>query len=53
MFDLRAATRQRLTTAGVQNVIDLDRCTICDERMFSHRRQGAAAGRQAAIAWLP
>lgn len=53
MLDLRAAARERLTAAGAQNVLDLDRCTICDERMFSHRRQGAAAGRQAAIAWLP
>ena len=53
MLDLRAVARERLTAAGVQNVIDLDCCTICDERMFSHRRQGAAAGRQAAIAWLP
>jgi copper oxidase (laccase) domain-containing protein len=27
-------------------------CTICDERFFSHRRQGKAAGRQAGIAWV-
>jgi YfiH family protein len=53
MLDLRAVARERLTKAGIENVLDIDRCTICDERMFSHRRQGAAAGRQAAIAWLP
>ncbi len=27
-------------------------CTICDERYFSHRREGPAAGRMAGIAWL-
>ena len=27
-------------------------CTICDERFFSHRREGARAGRQAGVAWL-
>jgi YfiH family protein len=53
MLGLRAVARKRLIAAGVESVIDIDRCTICDERMFSHRRQGSAAGRQAAIAWLP
>lgn len=52
-LDLRALARERLHLAGVDRVIDLDVCTICDERMFSHRREAAAAGRQAAIAWLP
>jgi copper oxidase (laccase) domain-containing protein len=27
-------------------------CTICDERYFSHRREGSRAGRQAGVAWL-
>jgi len=27
-------------------------CTICDERFFSHRREGADAGRNAGVAWL-
>jgi copper oxidase (laccase) domain-containing protein len=27
-------------------------CPICDERVFSYRRQGDAAGRQAGAAWL-
>jgi YfiH family protein len=53
MLDLRAAARERLGAAGVESVIDVERCTICDTRMFSHRREGAAAGRQAAVAWLP
>ena len=53
MLDLRAAARERLAAAGVEQVQDVDLCTICDRRLFSHRRQGAAAGRQAAVAWLP
>ena len=30
---------------------DVGRCTICDERYFSYRREGEAAGRQAGVAW--
>jgi YfiH family protein len=52
MLDLRALVRRRLHAAGVQQVSDVERCTICDPRLFSHRREGQAAGRQAAIAWL-
>jgi polyphenol oxidase len=50
--DLRAIARQRLLAAGVAEVRDVEACTICDERFFSHRREGACAGRQAGIAWL-
>jgi len=53
ILDLRRLARERLLSAGVAHVQDLDICTICDERLFSHRREGSAAGRQAAIAWLP
>lgn len=53
MLDLRAAARERLSAAGVTEVRDVEICTICDRRLFSHRREGAAAGRQAAVAWLP
>lgn len=53
MLDLRAAARERLDAAGVVEVRDLDLCTICDRRLFSHRREGALAGRQGAVAWLP
>lgn len=53
MLDLRAAARERLVAAGVAEVQDVDLCTICDRRLFSHRREGALAGRQAAVAWLP
>jgi YfiH family protein len=51
-IDLRAIARKRLLAAGVTEVRDLDLCTICDERFFSHRREGARAGRQAGVAWL-
>jgi YfiH family protein len=53
MLDLRAAARERLGAAGVADIRDVDLCTICDRRLFSHRREGAAAGRQGAVAWLP
>ncbi len=50
--DLRAIARERLRAAGVAEVSELGGCTICDERFFSHRREGKAAGRQAGVAWL-
>jgi polyphenol oxidase len=50
--DLRAVARARLLAAGVADVSELGGCTICDERFFSHRREGETAGRQAAVAWL-
>jgi YfiH family protein len=51
-IDLRAIARERLLLAGVAEVRDVDACTICDERFFSHRREGERAGRQGAVAWL-
>ena len=51
-IDLRAIARERLLAAGVAEVRDAGPCTICDERFFSHRREGARAGRQAGVAWL-
>jgi YfiH family protein len=51
-LDLRAIAHERLLAAGVGRVHDVDACTICDVRLFSHRREGARAGRQAGIAWL-
>ena len=51
-LDLAAIARDRLHAAGVARVEDVGACTICDERFFSHRREGLAAGRQAGIAWL-
>jgi len=51
-IDLRAIAHARLHAAGVAEVRDVRACTICDERFFSHRREGARAGRQAGLAWL-
>jgi polyphenol oxidase len=51
-IDLRAIAGDRLLAAGVTKVSHADACTICDERFFSHRRQGKHAGRQAGIAWV-
>ncbi len=51
-IDLHAIARERLLAAGVAEVRDVALCTICDERWFSHRREGARAGRQAGVAWL-
>jgi YfiH family protein len=52
LIDLRAIAHERLREAGVTEVLDAEACTICDERFFSHRREGARAGRQAGLAWL-
>ncbi|HTA35361.1 MAG TPA: polyphenol oxidase family protein, partial [Solirubrobacteraceae bacterium] len=51
-IDLRAIARDRLLATGVARVHEADACTICDARFFSHRREGARAGRQAGVAWL-
>jgi copper oxidase (laccase) domain-containing protein len=51
-IDLHAIAHERLLAAGVSEVRDLGLCTICDERWFSHRREGDRAGRQAGVAWL-
>ncbi len=51
-IDLRAIAHERLRAAGVARVGDVEACTICDERYFSYRREGEAAGRQAGLAWL-
>ena len=49
---LRAIPHKRLLAAGVAEARDMQACTICDERYFSYRREGASAGRQAGLAWL-
>jgi YfiH family protein len=51
-IDLRAIAHERLASAGVGNVRDVEACTICDPRFFSYRREGARAGRQGGVAWL-
>ena len=50
--DLAVIAAERLIAAGVADVRRLGACTICDERFFSHRREGERAGRQAGVAWL-
>jgi YfiH family protein len=50
-IDLKAVARERLHAAGVQDVRDLELCTICEPRFFSHRREGERAGRQGGVAW--
>jgi len=51
-IDLRAIARDRLLAAGIDEVRDMEGCTICEKRFFSYRREGARAGRQAGLAWL-
>jgi polyphenol oxidase len=53
-LDLKAIARVQLMEAGVARVHDPEICTICSgpDLLFSYRRDGAATGRQAAIAWL-
>ncbi len=51
-IDLKAIARDRLLAAGISEVQDVAVCTICDERFFSYRREGARAGRQGGVAWL-
>lgn len=53
-LDLKAIARVQLMEAGVARIHDAEICTICGdpELTYSYRREGAQAGRQAAIAWL-
>jgi YfiH family protein len=50
--DLKAVARIQLEQAGVSVIEDVGLCTMCDERFFSHRRDGGVTGRQAGVAWL-
>lgn len=53
MLDLPGVARRLLHEAGVERVAAAGVCTRCDEdRFFSYRREGEAAGRQAGVAWL-
>ena len=49
--DLKALAAAQLRAAGVASVHDLGACTMCEERFFSHRRDGGRTGRQAGVAW--
>jgi len=52
LLDLPQIAAAQLERAGVATILTVGRCTICDERYFSHRRDGAASGRQGGFAWL-
>jgi hypothetical protein len=51
LLDLKAIAATQLHEAGVGQIVSSARCTICDVRYFSHRREGSATGRQAGFAW--
>jgi len=48
-FDLWSANRNQLVRAGLEpgNIEVAELCSICDQRFWSHRRDGAEAGRTA------
>jgi copper oxidase (laccase) domain-containing protein len=49
-LDAPADARRRLEALGVV-VDEIAVCTRCDDRLFSHRGDGGATGRQAVVAW--
>lgn len=51
-LDLWSAAERILHEAGVETVERLDVCTACDDRFFSHRRDGADTGRQGVIGFV-
>jgi polyphenol oxidase len=53
-LDLKAIAREQLQRAGVEEVHDVDLCTICGDPtlFFSHRRDRGITGRQAGVVWL-
>ncbi len=52
-LDLQLAARHQLEAAGVLRVFVLPACTRCeDEKLWSYRREGKAAGRNMAFLWL-
>lgn len=50
-LDLGAGVRAQLDAAGVEHE-DVGGCTVEEEALWSHRRQGDAAGRLAALVWV-
>lgn len=48
-LDLGAGVRSQLAAGGVDDVVDVGLCTVEDPSLWSHRRQGAQAGRLAGI----
>jgi polyphenol oxidase len=51
-IDLKAIAARRLRDAGAVEVLDVERCTICEpDVFFSHRASGGLTGRQGGLAW--
>lgn len=51
-LDLKAVAAQRLRAAGVAEVHDVGRCTMCEpDVFFSHRASGGRTGRQGGLVW--
>jgi YfiH family protein len=50
-IDLAGLAAAALAHEQVGEIHIAGRCTICDERYFSHRASGGTTGRQAGIAW--
>jgi YfiH family protein len=50
-LDLRAGIAEILRTAGIPEVVQDPRCTVEDQALFSHRRDGVT-GRQAGLVWV-
>jgi YfiH family protein len=52
LLDLKAVATARLKAAGVVEVLDVGRCTMCEpDVFFSHRISGPVTGRQGGLAW--
>ncbi|HEY6396167.1 MAG TPA: polyphenol oxidase family protein [Solirubrobacteraceae bacterium] len=53
-LDLKSVAWEQLMRAGVNEIHDVQICTICAETsiFFSHRRDKGITGRQAGLAWL-
>jgi YfiH family protein len=52
LLDLKAVAAARLRAAGVAEVLDVGRCTMCEpDVFFSHRVSGPVTGRQGGLAW--
>jgi polyphenol oxidase len=52
LLDLKAVAAARLRAAGVAEVLDVGRCTMCEpDVFFSHRASGPVTGRQGGLAW--
>ncbi|WGL53863.1 peptidoglycan editing factor PgeF [Nocardioides sp. BP30] len=53
-LDLGAGVRHQLAAAGIdgERVRSVERCTLEDERLHSHRRDGERSGRLAGLVWF-